>query len=55
MEYIIMRQEERLASMNFAEMTYDELADFFEARIEMHIENGDPDGIIVGARRDREH
>jgi len=50
--------EERIttsADMNFAEMTYDELADFLEARIEMYIENGEPEGVIVGARRDREN
>jgi len=53
-EFHLMLQAERLENMNFAEMTYDELADFLEARIERDIENGEPEGVISGARRDRE-
>jgi len=44
--------EER--GMTFARMTYDEVADFLEARIERDIENGEPQTVIQGARRDRE-
>jgi len=40
--------------MEYTLMSYDEFADFLEARIEMHIEDGEPEGVIVGARRDRE-
>jgi len=44
--------EER--GMTFARMTYDEVADFLEARIERDIENGEPHPVIQGGRRDRE-
>ena len=53
-EFRFIREAERLESMNFAEMTYDELADFLEARIERDIANGEPEAIIAGTRCDRE-
>lgn len=40
--------------MNHALMTRDELADFLEARILADIANGEPEGVISGARGDRE-
>jgi len=45
--------EER--GMTNARMTYDEVADFLEARIERDIANGEPQPVISGARRDREN
>ena len=39
--------------MNNKLMNYDELAEFLETRIQMHIANGEPEAVISGARRDK--
>lgn len=40
--------------MNFARMTYDELADFLQERIDHDLANGEPEAVVQGGRRDRE-
>ena len=45
----------RMYAEDFIEMTYDEVADFLQARIDRDIENGEPEAVIVGGQRDREN